>query len=190
MSNPPGRYTRLNPYVVIALCQDEWWFPERGGPIRIANMTDTHCWHTLKFLDREAALLTFQHWEALVDRLDRRSRFAPRQIEQDMRTTLAQEMADAAWNPRAFLRRQPLWAALRAGFTPNGDLIRRARHWSTCPRNRILSAPECTCRVDRTAHEHYQAARAAGWREDHAVASADDLARTLHNLGGMTGIEP
>ncbi len=145
--NPPGRYCRLNLRVIAALGQTEWWFPERGGPIRIEAMTDTHCWHTLKWLDREAALLTFQHWQELTAGLDRRLAFGPREIEATLRRNIADEMADAAFNPRRFIRSQPLWGALRAGFTPTGDLIRRARHWSTCPKRVTANATICNCRT-------------------------------------------
>jgi hypothetical protein len=136
-------------HMLDLLFQQEWWQPQRGPAVRILDMTDTHRWHTLRWLERRAASLK----EAVAWSY----------------ATGPQPSGDAAcdafeWalleldrtEPLTWLRSTELHEALgRRLPTPHagkrsrkqwGRMVQRARHWSTCPRNRHLRAEECTCR--------------------------------------------
>lgn len=123
------------------LDQEEFWQPMRGPMVRIDDMTDTHRLHTRRWLERRAPVLELQ---------DARSGIwfdAPDEVwaerEQDSR------------DPVGWLRRQPLHRALGRHLPdPSGGkrarkryrrLLERAAHWSTCPRNRRISANLCIC---------------------------------------------
>lgn len=109
------------------LAQGEWWRPQRDGrfgpAVRIVDMTDTHRLHTARFVLYRAVHVLLM---------------APDAVKA---TPLFMALLTAP--PALPLPDAPGW----------DDLLERAAHWSTCPRNRDLSvpacAPDCKANVNR-----------------------------------------
>lgn len=109
------------------LAQGEWWRPQQRGTFgpaaRIVDMTDTHRLHTARFVLHRAVQMLLMTPDAVKV------------------TPLFVALLTAP--PALPLPDAPGW----------GDLLGRAAHWSTCPRNRNLSAPgcglDCKANVDR-----------------------------------------
>lgn len=131
------------------LGQGEWWRPNRAPMIRIVDMTDTHRYHTVRMLERQATALALDEHLRMLAVLD-----SPHGPSGDAsRDRFEREIRWLSANSTEWLHEQPLLRALRDGLPTAAkeddarrlDLQRRARHWSTCPRNRALDAPTCDC---------------------------------------------
>jgi hypothetical protein len=132
------------PTVRELLYQTEWWQPQRGPLIRVAAMTDTHRLHTAAWLFKRAAMLADAEATSMM--------FGPFAPSGDAACDDVDALVDGLYaRPEEWLREAPLFGALLAELpTPAqpdawSDLLARAKHWSTCPRNRVLAAPVCTC---------------------------------------------
>lgn len=127
------------------LDQDEWWQPEHGPVLRIADMTDTHRYHLLGWLEKRAADLEFADSMA----------YLGGGIFGEPPDDVVDELAGR--DPLTWLKSMKLHRALTKGLPDlagkkkerkaHADLVERARHWSTCPRSRDLGADACTCRA-------------------------------------------
>jgi hypothetical protein len=153
----PRQGPRGRPSWMWLLDQEEWWAPKVGSMIRVVNMTDTHRWHTVRMLERNAHSIAMdEHWRMGL------MAGGPLGPGGDMACdAFEREMGDLLRYPLEFLRSRPLYEALARRLpTPHagkrsrrrwGRMVQRARHYSTCPRNRDLKADECTCRVGQEA---------------------------------------
>lgn len=103
--------------LVSLLAQGEWWRPQHNGrfgpAVRIVDMTDTHRLHTARFALNRAVSVLLMSPEVV--------KGAPLLV------------ALLTAPPALPLPGAPGWA----------DLLERATHWSTCPRNRDLRVPAC-----------------------------------------------
>lgn len=138
------------------LYQDEFWQPEYGPMVRVADMTDTHRWHTSRWLLRRANPLAHLFTWSMV--------MGPQPSGDAACDAFEHEILAVEREPEAWIRRTRLFEALVADLPSPvkgkkkrhklerrrfRDLLERAKHWSTCPRNRDLGAEVCTCERDR-----------------------------------------
>jgi hypothetical protein len=137
---PEGRESTI----AYLLDQKTWWKPRQGPPVLIADMTDTHRLHTAAWLFKRAEMLADAEATSMV--------FGPFQPSGDMACDAFDDIVGELLDrPLEWLRGKPLFGALLDGLpTPAqpdawSDLLARAKHWSTCARNRVLAAPVCTC---------------------------------------------
>ncbi len=126
------------------LHQGKWWQPQQGPRMRIVDMTDVHRLHTAAWLFKRAAFLADAEATAMM--------FGPFAPSGDAACDDLDSLVDALYaRPEEWLRETALFGALLDGLpTPAdadawADLLARAKHWSTCPRNRVLATPVCTC---------------------------------------------
>jgi len=137
------------------LNQGKWWFPRNTPRTLITEMTDTHRWNTARMLLRGAKNHEWRYSFGEIYAMSERSL--------DLMGDHAQDAFDRErqWrleHPREWLQQTLLYRALvdglpqpttRRGRRQLGRLAMRAHHWSTCPRNRDLRTPDCTCDLAR-----------------------------------------
>jgi hypothetical protein len=117
------------------LAQAEWWRPQVGPPVRVREMTDTHRLHTARYVLGRATYLLGMPAETV------------------KATPLFVSLLTTA--PALPLPGEPGW----------DDMLKRAGHWSTCPRNRDLGAPACSpeCRPKTEAWDSRPAPQRELW---------------------------
>jgi len=158
------QYRRICVDVYRLFNQDKWWFPKGAPRTPIAEMADTHRWNTARMLLRGARnhewRYSFGETYAMGDPI-LRDVTGGRFSHFDLMGEHAQDAFDQErqWrleHPHEWLQQTRLYQALvdglpqpttRLGRRQLGRLAMRARHWSTCPRNRNLRTTECTCQA-------------------------------------------
>lgn len=150
---PPVLGPKLaRPPMYWLLRQGEWWAPLNAPMVRIVDMTDTHRLHLMRWLEgRAESLVELETWAMM---------FGPQPSGDGACDGFEAEMGRIERDPVGWLRQQPLYEALSRHLpTPDagkrsrkryGRLLRRARHYSTCPRSRNLK-DTCTCETGDNA---------------------------------------
>jgi hypothetical protein len=137
------RHAPSGPTILELLDQTEWWKPQRGPMIRVEAMTDTHRLHTAAWL--------FKRAESLAAVMAMHVMSGPGPSGDAACDDLDGIVGGLLDHHDEWMRETELFGALLADLpTPAqaeewADLLARAKHWSTCPRNAILAAPFCTC---------------------------------------------
>jgi hypothetical protein len=132
------------------LHQRQWWQPRQGPMVRIADMTDTHCYHLLGWLVRQSQVIARIEadrviWSAIGSPEDPLKTFAD----------ALHASREALNRPVSTLRATPLYEAILERLPDPEDrgkwedLLARAEHWSECPASRDLCVPCDGLRCDR-----------------------------------------
>lgn len=132
------------------LDQSEWWQPQSGPMVPVADLTDTHRLHLLRWLERRAPMLADGALAWMI--------MSPFQPSGDAACDAFEgAMGELERDPLGWLRETELYQALSARLprpcAPGAGtasrkryqrLLERASHYSTCPANRRRHA-QCTC---------------------------------------------
>lgn len=127
--------------------QGEWWLTKDGRWLRIADMDETHRYNVAAMLMRRAARHAFAYSWAFVGVV---SAHDGGDMAHDALERISDELNEkTARDPQGWLRETALYRALTARLPTKPKklkkLVKRARHYSDCPKRKDLKAETCTC---------------------------------------------
>ena len=133
---------------VEKLFQNRFWITKEGQVLEIRDMTDTHRLNLMRMLERNA--------RRYADAVTLSMALGPQPSGDMACDAFESELFAIDRDPLGFIRSTPLYEELACRMPTVdggkrsrkrwGRMLLRAKHYSTCPRNRNLKAEECTCR--------------------------------------------